>query len=205
MIENYKEQLKDRPKEELELLVDSHVSFPKEAVKAAIELLKEDHGVKKTLPFKGRKLRRYEKDEFTYQNYFKTFSYREITSALSLAFLFNAGLELLKYLREAPWINENFTLLALILAVAVFTVNHVIYKLEHKRRNFFLGRIMQNGLLLFAITFVMVLNNWLLGDGSLASRMSFSLIFGFFLFLLAIEIILSIFRRILTLFKWHIW
>ncbi|AHM59230.1 hypothetical protein D770_04815 [Flammeovirgaceae bacterium 311] len=206
MTQYFLKRYKYKLKKELEHIVSFYDAYNKSAVKAAVQLLDEEHGVQIPLPFKDKKFSQYEKDELTYEHYFKTFSIREVASAFSLAILFIAMVAILTYLREARWIDEHYTLLLFLILLLIFTLNHVFYKQEHGRRNLFAGRIIQNALTLtFIFLFVNVLY-WIRGDGTLSFEgNTFIVVLGFLIVLFLAEGIISLIRRILTLLKWHIW
>ena len=206
MVEYYKNRLKKKSKEELEHIVQSHHGYERAAVKASIILLKEEHGISLPLPFEENSSITHQEDIYTYKKYFKTFSYREITSAVVLSFLFFAVSNAISYLGTVPLVEVTRPWIMFFLIFLICVLNHSIYKKEHRRRNLFLGRILQDILTIFMFLVLWTSMNWFLGNskspdsGAIASVV-LVVIFG----LLFIEAIVSILRRILTLFGWHIW
>lgn len=205
MVDHFLEQYKTKTKEELEHIASSE-SFVPAAVKVAVYLLNENHGMQIPLPFPQLKINKYEEDYSTLKHYSKTFSVREVTSAFSLALLFIGARSILNYIRGAKGIEENYSLFQFLLIVLVFTLSNVIYKREHGRRNLLVGRLVQNTFLFICTLLLGSLMSWLMGSGiQLSQTDTFTLIFGFTIVILIAEGLVSFVRRILTLVGWHIW
>ena len=200
MVEHFRQRYRTKTREELEHIASAPESFVPAAVKVAIQLLNEKHGMQIPLPFPEVKINRYEEDYTTYKHYFKTFSVREVTSALSLAVLFIGAHSILNYIRDAKGVDENFSLIQFLLLVLVFTLSNIIYKREHGRRNLLVGRLLQNTFLCVCILLLISLRNWLMGSGvTLFNDDAVAIMFGFTIIILFAEGIVSIVRRILTL------
>ncbi|WP_017734091.1 hypothetical protein [Nafulsella turpanensis] len=207
MVEYFKKRLKDKSRRELLDIVSNHGAFEYDAVKAAILLLDENYGESLPLPFEEKKviIIKRKEDDLTYRDYFRTFSYRELTSAVVLSFLFASVVQLLKYLNTVPVIEDNYTLIIFFLPVFICLLGHVFYKREHRRRNLFVGRLVQNLLTISCFVLIIGIMSLVLGHNAEGREVDLTLAFGFFVWFILVEIIISVFRRILKLFGWHIW
>lgn len=72
---------------------------------------------------------------FDTRNFTRTLSYREFITSLSLALLLLALYEILGYYSNEDWVGNHETLLKWIFFCSILPVNHVFYKIEHKRQN----------------------------------------------------------------------
>jgi hypothetical protein len=77
--------------------------------------------------------------------FFRTFSYRELLSIFSLVF-FLICLNYLEffYPNAKIFTNTKYWLLEFFIFFIIMSINHIFYKIEHKRSNNYLGRIIMD-------------------------------------------------------------
>jgi hypothetical protein len=200
------ERFKGKTKEELEVIVASFETYDRRAVLAAVEIMRNKFKQQVPSPIKTQKSIPYKSEHDSYKFYIKTFSYREVLTSISLAFLFIAFLNLIRYYRNEDWVENNFSLLYSTFFMLMLPLNHIFYKIEHKRRNLVIGRLMQVTLTVMLCFVVMKVQDFVRGystsfDGTDILQFTFASIFV----ALFAEFIISLVRRLLTLFKWQIW
>lgn len=147
-------------------------------------------------------------DSFSPKPYLRTFGRRDVFTCLSLALFLLAFGTLLDYYSNSDWVGEyqNFTLG--LSCFILMIVNHIFYRFEHKRSNNFIGRIINDCLLL--MTFMLVAKTiGLLRGGSLNFETgniasSISMLILIFTLMVCLELLVAAFRRILNLLKWQI-
>lgn len=144
--------------------------------------------------------------DFSGKMYFRSFSRREIFTSASLAASVLALYFLTKYYSGEEWLENNRFLNFWTYLLVSYILNHVFYRLEHRRRNNFTGRYLQGVLFLFmvAIFFVAI---GLLNNGTFSIEVNnlivaiIAIVFCIFL----LEVALSFLNRFFRLLKWHIW
>ncbi|MDQ3190224.1 MAG: hypothetical protein M3Q58_01375 [Bacteroidota bacterium] len=207
---------KDKSQHELEKIVDTHSIQHVDAVKAAFTLLDEKFNISNRevvlAPNKYPNLyeqfidlliKGYKKIS---KSYFITFSWREITTAIALALLFMTITNIARYYGSEPWIEDYYRLIIYVNLFSLAILNHIIYKKEHRRRNFFMGRITQLYLTGILSVVFYEIHNTLSGYPTILD--SELLVRAFFFPLIAsfvVEIGISLIRRTLLVFKWQIW
>lgn len=147
-------------------------------------------------------------DSFSAKSYFRTFGNRDIFTCLSLALFLLALDEILDYYANLDWLGEHQNSVLGLSALILMVVNHIFYRLEHKRSNNFVGRVIHDCVLL--IVFMLVAKTiGLLKGGSLSFGVedvasSISMFILIFILLICLELIVAAFRRILNLLRWQI-
>lgn len=147
-------------------------------------------------------------DSFSPKPYLRTFGRRDIFTCLSLTFFLLAFGTLLDYYSNFDWVGEHQNFVLGLSCFILMIVNHIFYRFEHKRSNNFIGRIINDCLLL--MTFMLVAKTiGLLRGGSLNFETwniasSISMLILIFTLLVCLELLVAAFRRILNLLKWQI-
>ena len=134
------------------------------------------------------------------KNYIRTFSTREVISALLSALMYFV---LIFFLRQIGWYEyiEGF---ALLLATLPVLISHRIYFLEHRRQNSFLGRLVHDILILVFINLLGPLFLWVSGHFHEIHSITYLILFTSMIMVL-IEVLLTTINAILNAFKWRIW
>jgi hypothetical protein len=157
---------------------------------------------------KRRQDRDLEDQVFSTRNFFRTLSYREFATSLSLALLLVAIYSTLDYYLNEDWVENNESSIKLTLLCILLPVNHIFYKVEHKRGNNFVGRNFHDHifLLLFLTLYKLKLFFYgfslALGSADVASVILFLLVF--IIIVMVFESAVAILKRGLKLLRWQI-
>jgi hypothetical protein len=166
-----------KSKIELQRIIDNPEQYRPEAVSAAIKVLnkklsEEDHSIPDN---GGNKTNEppVKTDRFSqsldYNPFFRTLSYREFLTSISLAFFGLAIIEIINYYSDELFFKDTSTTWKLAMIFFIFLVNHIIYKCEHKRSNNFIGRSINDLLLFITLIFLSTSYKYIVG-GTLEFR-----------------------------------
>lgn len=145
---------------------------------------------------------------FSIRNFVRTLSYREFVTSLSLALLLLAVYSLLDYYSNEDWIENNESVIKWTLSCLLLPINHIFYKVEHKRPNNFIGRNFHDYifLLLFILLYKLRLffygSSLSLGIEGIGGAIVFLLVF--IITVMLFELAVAILKRGLTLLRWQI-
>lgn len=134
------------------------------------------------------------------KKYLKTFSKREILSALFSAIMFYS----LFFLISLNNFFDPFQILAFLVISLPIITSHRFYFLEHKRRNRFMGRILHD---LLIATFLMILGPLFLtivGQFHQIGFLSNAVVYSLSIISIG-EVISTILNKILIKIGWRIW
>ena len=135
------------------------------------------------------------------KKYIRTFSKRELASAVFTALVFLSFTIILSFFIE----SAEYSVFLVLVTMCVFLIlTHHFYLIEHKRRNRFLGRIIHDILIITILSLLTTILLILSGTFYLIGSFSNTIFFSSMLVLSA-EIILSILNRIFILFKLRVW
>lgn len=208
MKEVYKEKFKSKTKEELFTIICNQDNYQNSAVEAALEVLEIHYDVKDVSHLNPENYK-VKPPKVTYQKrnkhpYFRTFSSREVWSSLSNA----AMIVCIMWLSAEIPLDKMNEWIAVMLLLSVFVLihilNHVFYKIEHKRSNQLLGGFIQMGMTSTWLFLFMVVRSVHLQidlDFELSIVIFFIMIFLAFV----IEVFTQLVRYILTKLKWQAW
>ena len=166
-----------KTKIELQRIIDNPEQYRPEAVSAAIRVLnkklsEEDHSI----PDNGGNQTNeppVKTDRFSqsldYSPFFRTLSYREFLTSISIVFFGLAIIEIINYYSDERFFRDTSTTWKLATLLFIFLVNHIIYRYEHKRSNNFIGRSI-NDLLLFITLIILSTSYKYLVGGTLEFR-----------------------------------
>lgn len=152
---------------ELQRIVDNPERYRTEAVLAATKLLnekiflipddeaypKEDKNLEVERPFTS----------FDYRPFFRTLSYREFLTSISIALFALAVIEIINYYSDERFFegtHSSWTWFTILLA---FPANHIIYRYEHRRSNNFIGRSINDLFLLVSLIIVVISYRLIIG------------------------------------------
>ena len=129
--------------------------------------------------------------------FLRTFSYREVLSSFTLAVLNFTFIKVLKY----SDIHFSSLTVGFIMFIPL-TLNHVLYKIEHKRSNNFIGRNFQDYIFLIFTLVISAIYVWYKENSYSSFDPGF--IISFIFFALLFECLIALVKRILNLMKWRI-
>lgn len=143
---------------ELQHIVDNQQRYRPEAVLAATKLLNEKLSDQLPIldeaayPTKDEKLKVDRLSlSFDYRPFFRTLSYREFLTSISIALFALAIIEIINYYSEERFFKYTHSTWKWSTILFVFLANHIIYRYEHKRSNNFLGRSINDLFLLVSL------------------------------------------------------
>ncbi|GEM_PF-3206914 len=210
-------RFRNKKSEDLESILENSSGYDAKAVSAAEFILqqrrtKEVTRENETLNNLEKPQKNFFLDEFANSldfsgdSYFRTLSKREIFTAIMLSFLSLALYEIIMFYQDEAWLKGISFEFFLICFGVMYIFNHVIYKIEHKRRNVFTGRFLQGLLFVYLFILFFWLNSsltnsfWVIGLGdAIVTLIALSLSIFF------LEIIISFINRFFRVLKWHLW
>jgi len=134
------------------------------------------------------------------KSFFRTFSYREVLSAVMLATVVLATVRTFDYL-EMPL--SNFVAGASSFLIVVFL--HVLYRLEHKRSNTFAGRIIHDMIYLILLVLLTQAFSWYkYRELSFDSSPTLTTVFSLCFVMILIEGLISLLKRLLDFLRWQV-
>lgn len=141
------------------------------------------------------------------KSFVRSMSYRDFAISISLAFLLLVLFMSLDYAARQG-VTGDLTPIKWTLFFLILPVNHILYRVVHKRSNDFVGRNIHDYIFLISFAALLKIQVLVFGYGvTFATGGVGSLIFLLILLALAIlifELAVSLFKRLLWLFKWRI-
>jgi hypothetical protein len=132
----------------------------------------------------------------------RTLSYREFVTAFSLAMVLVVLYNSIRYFHSEDWMEDKLAFVTSAMFVLVTPLNHVFYRIEHKRQNNFLGRNLHDYMFFIAyaliqqIVLVAIEGEFSFGE-FLGNVLALSVAVAF------LEIVLSGLKRVFKLFRWQ--
>lgn len=206
------DRFKNKTKDELQGIIDNSGSYQPAALNAAIQLLNEKIEIPIPLPNSQESANSRFEDSNTgnmpfgidYRPFLRTLSYREFLTSFTLALLYQAFHELLKYYSDERIFENSYKNIQLILLIVLILANHVYYKFEHKRSNNFSGRIINDIIFLTILLFTKVIYE-LIKDSSYSFSINVSelglvfFIIGLVILLFGLELLFAVLKYLLNL------
>ncbi|WPR75758.1 hypothetical protein [Algoriphagus sp. NG3] len=156
---------------ELQRIVDNQEHYRPEAVLAATKLLNKNLS-EQVLPVLAEaayptKEKKTEVDwlslSFDYRPFFRTLSYREFLTSISIALFGLAIIGIINYYSDERFFKDAHSTWKWYTILFVFLANHIIYKHEHKRSNNFLGRSINDLFLLVSLLLLTISYKFIIG------------------------------------------
>ena len=156
---------------ELQRIVDNQGHYRPEAVLAATKLLNKKLS-EQDLPILDEAAypTREEKSKvdrlslsFDYRPFFRTLSYREFLTSISIALFGLAIIGIINYYSDERFFEDAHSIWKWYTILFVFLANHIIYKHEHKRSNNFLGRSINDLFLLVSLVLLTISYKFITG------------------------------------------
>lgn len=145
---------------------------------------------------------------FSTRTFLRTLSYREFITSLSLALLLLAFYRLFDYYSNEDWIENNESLIKWTLFCIILPLNHIFYKVEHKRQNNFIGRNLQDYIFLLLFVALYKLQLFLMGTSltfgieGVGTVIVFVLVF--IMLVVVLELGVAIIKRVLRFIRWQV-
>ncbi|WP_339752645.1 hypothetical protein [Algoriphagus aquimarinus] len=157
---------------ELQRIVDNQEHYRPEAVLAATKLLNKKLSEQAlpildeaAYPTRDEKLKVDTLSlSFDYRPFFRTLSYREFLTSISIAMFALAVIGIINYYSDERFFVDAHSTWRLYTILFVFLANHIIYRHEHKRSNNFLGRYINDLFLLVSMIILTISYKFIIGD-----------------------------------------
>ena len=187
--------------------------FQEEAVNAAIHLMNERANTGTHVLVKPKEVEvvpdknsSTDWQSFNTALFFRSLSYRDFVTSFSLVIFYLAFSEILNYYSDERFIEntEVYFLWSCFILLIIF--NHVLYKIEHRRSNNYIGRWLHDVIFLFTYFLVMGIHKFIaLGSYNFSAGENAVIAIFFMLIVIFIfEFILEIIKQVLGLFKWQL-
>lgn len=217
MKDYFLEKYKTKSKYDLQKIIDNKDQYQPEAIIAATHLLNhwKDAPVS---PDKGVILNSHKETEsktksfspiFDYKPFVRSLSYREFLTSITLALFCQAFIDTINYYSDEHIFEEYHNNIKFTFLILIFLANHIYYRYEHGRSNNFIGRSLNDLVLLFSIILTRTLYLYIV-TGSLeiifnANGMgAFSVILGLVILICIFELLVALLNLILKQFKCQI-
>jgi len=231
MKDHFLKSLRNKSEEELLYIIKHKENYQLAAVEAAAELLSLPKAVKPDeencfpvkqveikhkishtqAPLLERTLADKLNDSFNLSVFFNSHLSKNLITLVSLGLFFLFLINGYKLYRHETWMIENGNLLRLGTSMFILIINHILFKIDHKKSNNFIGRCISD-LIFIAFYFMLakihgILTNdnysFLPGEDLLLASL-FLYFFSFTIVIASYEVIIAIFKRLLRLVKWEI-
>lgn len=209
LMSNLQEHFEKKTNQELEYILENPENYSVEALSVAQEILK--HRENNNFEIVQKPVYRPEDDSatesFSVTSYFRSFSYRDILTALSTAMLLVSISAIMDYCTYSYENNPFRIWHTFLLFALVVLLNHSLYKKEHRRSNRYLGRIIQTYMMIifFAIIKSVSFSIIDIEIKMFPEKEDFLLILLGLLFLtFFVEIVIGLIRRFLNIIKCQI-
>ncbi|MDR7131266.1 hypothetical protein J2X69_003627 [Algoriphagus sp. 4150] len=156
---------------ELQRIVDNQEHFQPEAVLAATKLLNKKLSEQAlpildeaAYPTRDEKLKVDRLSlSLDYRPFFRTLSYRELLTSISIALFGLAIIGIINYYSDERFFKDVHSIWRGHTILFVFLANHIIYRYEHKRSNNFLGRSINDLFLLVSLMLLAISYKFIIG------------------------------------------
>ena len=147
-----------RPNRDLQYIIDNPNKFEFEAIQAANAILQEriENPQSDTYPSYKKVKRSISEEPTNIRPFFRSLSSRDFFTYFTLALLYLTVLNLLSFYSDESYVQNNLTDIKMWFFVGLLSLSHIMYKLEHKRSNNYLGRIFND---LFLVSIISVVQN----------------------------------------------
>jgi len=145
---------------------------------------------------------------FDPKDYFRTFSYREVVTALCLTLMLCALASATFYCSQYAWHAEYKNVLLVVSIFTAVVLNHVFYKIEHGRPNNYMGRTFADYLLFFLFWIAAEVSTIIVSGSFATSKLDVEIvpitIMFTVLLTMVLELTLSGVKRLIAMFGWHV-
>ncbi|MBW1297812.1 hypothetical protein [Aquimarina litoralis] len=209
MVAHFKKKFEEKTDQELLYILENTSSYQDDAVEAAKLILEWRKNVGIEIVAQPRQEAIHDNRSNTAVSsldpklYLKSFGKKDLLTTFTVSYFCFALVSLFKFYSDEPFFEDLRIAFAVSLFPVMFSISHFLYRVDHKRLNNLSGRFLQDILLvLFLVTISWAL--FYLKNGYIrffSEPLSFADFFAFLLFILIIELFLSIIQRIFLFFK----
>lgn len=207
-------KFQDKSSEELQEIINNKGRYQTDAVNAAIQILneRENTEIPNIQPSKPLRLKQGSDDQdllaasFSFKPFFGRLSYRDFLTSICLALSLLAIMEILGYYSTEKLIEDIFIFLSILIMLIFLSLNHVIYRAEHKKSNNYVGRVIHDIIfMIFFIPFNLVYHYLITGySGTFVEGNVLAILLVAILLLMFFELFIALLKRLLNLIGWRI-
>lgn len=202
---------------ELQAILDDPSRYQKDAVDVARSILQDRKILDgEVIKSQGSSTEQESNDEhirdldkiFNLRSFFRSLSHREFTTLLTVCLVAQAITQIIWYYSGEKWMEDLAGGFVKLVIVISFFINHIIYKIEHRRSNSYFGRSIIDTIYVICIFLVHniyhSLSAWNFNLFSYLESNVFYLLFGIILLIMIFEIFVSTIKLILKIIGWQI-
>jgi hypothetical protein len=145
---------------------------------------------------------------FSPKFFFRSLSVRDFFTPFSLALLFIAIADVVNYYSDVLVTEQIGSYIKWTAFYLIIPVNHVVYRIEHKRSNNFIGRFIHDAIFVLFFFLLSDIKSYLFGSGFIDGPIHVSeviaICLGFTISAALFELVIALLKRILMLFKWQV-
>lgn len=143
---------------------------------------------------------------FNTSPFLRTLSYREFLTSISLAFLLLTFNMVVNYYSNEDWVSDNIASFRWISFLILFPVNHIFYKLEHRRPNNFIGRNIHDYIFLLMILLISRIYAFFIGNGVTYQfeGNGAGIVILLFVSVMILEVFIAVLKRLFKFAGWRI-
>jgi hypothetical protein len=145
--------------------------------------------------------------DFKLSPFTRTLSYRDFLTSLSLALLLLAIDQFIEYYSSEEFFRNKTEFLKYTFFFLVLPINHMFYKVEHKRSNNYMGRVVHDFIFLVSFLSITKLYDIITGLSvpfALDPVIAIFMIVPVTAFIMCFELVIAIVNRLLSLVQWRI-
>ncbi|WP_299313227.1 hypothetical protein [uncultured Aquimarina sp.] len=211
MIEHFKKKFEEKTDQELRYILDNKNSYQDDAIEAAKSILewRKQVGIEiVSKPLANEDIPNEFNPVLSNLNpklFIKAFNKKDLFTSFCIGFLCFAVVRLFKFYQSEPFFQNLSLIYSLSLFPVLLSINHFLYRIDHRRLNNLAGRFLHSTLVfVFYIVFSSVSYYLITGYFIITSGSSnYSDLFVFLVFIFLIEIFISIFQRVYLFVKLH--
>jgi len=134
--------------------------------------------------------------------FFNALSYRDFLTPISLSVFIMALIKTFEFVGLDDYWDLSYTMI--LIAFLFMPINHIVYRLEHKRQNNYMGRVIHDITFILLLIVIMQIHYFILTSGFMLMDSSFSFVILIFIILMGYELLIALLKRLLNLFSWQI-
>lgn len=146
---------------------------------------------------------------FRVMPFFRALSYRDFFTSISIALSVVALQALVRFLSSEEWLDANMYSVNITMLLLMVPVNHILFRIEHKRQNNFIGRVLHDFILIAAYWLINKFYTYLVTDRFYIdleedTMVVFFIIIVFIFLVMTFEAVIALLKRLLNMFMWQV-
>lgn len=209
MLEHFKKKFEEKTDQDLLHILDNSDSYQHAAVEAAKLILewRKKVGVEIVAKPRNEEINNNESNTIFLSLdpvlFLKTFNTKDLLTTFTVSYFSFALVSIFKFYASEPFFENLSILFSIIFFPFVLTINHFLYKIDHKRLNNLSGRFLHSLFLVLCLLTISSISFYITTGyfRVFPESLTFTDLLGFLIFLLIIELFLSLIQRVFLFFK----